>query len=293
MRTLESQNHVASMECPASSRECSGALAGRWSRVRPKAAFTLIELLVVIAIIAILAAMLLPALSAVKQKTKVRQAQMEIGQIVNAIQQYEAAYNQFPVSSNAVAAAVNTKGDFTFGTFGVKPLRTPTGTTAITAVEPVATPMAYQTNNCEIMSVLLDLETFPSNGLPTINRLHVKNPQRTAFLNAKIQGGTTPGVGSDLVYRDPWGNPYIITLDLNYDEKARDFLYRRRTVSQSVPGVPGGYNGLVNSVDAGGNGDDFEGNSTIMVWSAGPDGMVDLNGPALKGANKDNVVSWK
>jgi hypothetical protein len=34
-----------------------------------------------------------------------------------------------------------------------------------------------------------------------------------------------PGVGTDLVYRDPWGNPYIITLDLNYDEKARDACY--------------------------------------------------------------------
>jgi hypothetical protein len=36
-----------------------------------------------------------------------------------------------------------------------------------------------------------------------------------------------------------------------------------------------------------------------MVWSAGPDKMVDpnlggsLNGKANKGANKDNVLSWK
>jgi len=37
----------------------------------------------------------------------------------------------------------------------------------------------------------------------------------------------------------------------------------------------------------------------VMVWSAGPDKMVDPNkymlpiGKADKGANKDNVVSWK
>ena len=30
-----------------------------------------------------------------------------------------------------------------------------------------------------------------------------------------------------------------------------------------------------------------------MVWSAGPDGMIDPNSPATKGANKDNILSWK
>jgi hypothetical protein len=35
----------------------------------------------------------------------------------------------------------------------------------------------------------------------------------------------SPGVGTDLVYRDPWGNPYIITMDLNYDEMCKDAFY--------------------------------------------------------------------
>jgi hypothetical protein len=154
--------------------------------------------------------------------------------------------------------------------------------------------MAYQTNNSEIMSVLLDQETFPSNGLPTINKFHVKNPQRNAFLNAKINSvATGPGVGSDLVYRDPWGHPYVITLDLNYDEKTRDWLYRRQTVSQIRSGAPGGFDGLTDSIDPAGNGNNYEANGPIMVWSAGPDGMIDPNTVATKGVNKDNVVSWK
>ena len=41
------------------------------------------------------------------------------------------------------------------------------------------------------------------------------------------------------------------------------------------------------------NSDYFECNSPVMVWSAGPDKMIDPTSPATKGANKDNVLSWK
>jgi hypothetical protein len=37
----------------------------------------------------------------------------------------------------------------------------------------------------------------------------------------------------------------------------------------------------------------YELGSSIMVWSAGPDKMVDPNAAANTGANKDNVLTWK
>jgi len=37
----------------------------------------------------------------------------------------------------------------------------------------------------------------------------------------------------------------------------------------------------------------FEANAPVMVWSAGPDGMIDDKQDANHGANKDNVLSWK
>src|SRR5262249_12368985 len=100
--------------------------------------------------------------------------------------------------------------------------------------------------------------------------------------------------GKDLVYRDPWGNPYIISVDLNYDEKTRDGFYRRDKVShistQPLPTV--GYNGLTRRPTAPPNSNLFEAGAQVMVWSAGPDKMIDPTMPANTGANKDNVISW-
>src|SRR5439155_6387639 len=47
--------------------------------------FTLVELLVVIVIIGILAALLLPTINGVKKRAFIKKAEMETGQIVNAI----------------------------------------------------------------------------------------------------------------------------------------------------------------------------------------------------------------
>jgi hypothetical protein len=149
------------------------------------------------------------------------------------------------------------------------------------------------------MAILLDIETFPNTpapGVPTVNFQHVKNPQRTKFLQARLVTTVTePGVGPDLVYRDPWGSPYIITLDLNNDEKARDSFYRRHMVSQTSAGSQSGLNGLMNTIPntMPGAADNFEFNGPVMVWSAGPDKMIDPNVPANQGVNSDNVLSWK
>jgi prepilin-type N-terminal cleavage/methylation domain-containing protein len=265
---------------------------------RGRHGFTLVELLVVISIIAILAAMLLPVLSSVKTKALKKKAQMEAAQLVQAIRDYDSHYNRFPVSADAVTAAAG-QTDFTYGTRNVtcagtttpSGFKTPSGAQPVDALDPTgAGSLSYQTNNAELMAMLLDLEVY-GNGMPTINKGHVKNPQRTKFLNANVISTTAgPGVGADGVYRDPWGNPYIITIDLNNDEKAADGFYRKKAVSQQSNQT--GIFGLYNSRDAAGNGNNFEYNGPVMVWSAGPDKMIDPSQPANAGANKDNIVSW-
>jgi prepilin-type N-terminal cleavage/methylation domain-containing protein len=265
-------------------------------------AFTIVEMLVVIAIIGILAGILLPVLSRAKVTAQVNQAKVEMSQIVVAIQQYDSVYGRFPVSPAAQAAAQtgnNGNYDFTYG--GVFPPLAPSPSPTT-----IGTPMASFTppifTNSEVIAILMDLTNYPNSTVPTVNVNHQKNPQRTVFLSAKTtEKPLMPGVGPDLVYRDPWGNPYVITMDLNYDEQCQDAFYCLSTVSgPPLPAAPNsnpGFNGLVNPDTT--KPDNYQYHGKVMVWSAGPDKMLDpnlANAPTVRansGYNKDNVLSWQ
>lgn len=268
---------------------------------RHRAGFTLVELLTVIAIIGILAAMLMPVLASAKKHALIMRARTEVNDLATDIQAYDQAYGKFPVSQAAQAAAGQLYDgipDFTYGgTF-----QTPSGPMAL------GTPLVgggVLTNN-EVVAILMDITNYPTTGSPTANTNHVKNPQMTKFLNAKMSGwnpgtaGTAlSGVGNDLVYRDPWGNPYIISMDLNYDDACEDFVYARKGVSQNPPNsgnTTTGFNGLNSpGFSPGKSQDNFQYHGKVMVWSAGPDGIVDWSGQtaANTGVNKDNILSWQ
>jgi prepilin-type N-terminal cleavage/methylation domain-containing protein len=254
--------------------------------------FTLIELLVVIAIISTLAAMLLPALAGVKKAAKVSRAKMDIAGLVASIKAYESDYSRWPVAkwnqegaNGGARSGNNANGDYTFG---VETLRTNALGSAITYPSYMVT-----NDNRVVMGILLDLEYY-KDGNQTANKDHVRNPHRRVFSEAKLEADSSSGgVGPDGVFRDPFGTPYIITLDLNSDGRTRDAFYQNKTISRKADAV--GYNGLSNTTDSTGGTDDFESSNEVMVWSLGPDKKVDYTAgvTAISGANKDNILSWK
>jgi prepilin-type N-terminal cleavage/methylation domain-containing protein len=234
--------------------------------VRRGSAFTLIELLVVIAVIAILAGMLLPALAKVKARARIKVVKTELGSLAAAIAQYESEYSRAPINKGALTMCLNQPTpldqDFTYGAQLVDG----------TAIYNYAPGNSYHTNNAELISILRKENQTTIPALQATSRTY--NPRQIQFFDAKPSTSGGAGIDENNIYNDAWGNPIFVTIDANDDGLVVDGLYGKANAKTTPPGNPGI-------------------RAPVAIWSAGPDGKIDVGIGPKEGVNKDNVVSWE
>jgi prepilin-type N-terminal cleavage/methylation domain-containing protein len=149
--------------------------------LRRRRGFTLIELLVVIAIIAVLAAAGFSAGTAAVNRAKKLKAQSAATAIELAINSFKTDYGYLP---------------------------DPTGN--------ASEDTELKTDSKELLEMLLGTEDQSDD---------MGNPRKIKYLSVKEGKGKKDGLiyatgGGDVeALYDPWGNPYTIVMDYNYDER--------------------------------------------------------------------------
>ena len=190
--------------------------------------FTLVELLVVIAIIAVLAGLATSMASSMIQKAK-------------------------RTTCLATATAIETAVNNFYTEYGSMPS---TGTEDTTAAAPLKT---NATEGLDLLRVLLGIE--PSTASP------MYNPRGIKFLSVKEGKANKNGLiyntaGTDITgLYDPWGRPFNIILDLDYNEKL-SAKTKAETTAVTLNG------------------------RRVAVWSDGADGV------SATGKATDDVKTW-
>ena len=173
---------------PGRARLCRAATihleprTARQSLALPKTAdhaFTLIELLVVIVIIAVLMGISFPVFQSIQNQAKKTQAKNDVTQIVTAVNAFYTEYGKYPLTPSSPA-------DTTYG---------------------------LSTTNDLLLNELR-------------NAGATQNPRGIVFLSpADAKDTTQPRAGISLAtgstgqYFDPWGKPYLVRIDSDYDNQ--------------------------------------------------------------------------
>ena len=194
---------------------------------RPKGGFTLIELLVVILIISVLMGLAFPAFQGVQNTAKKTQAKNDLVQIVTAVTAFYTEYGKYPLPAGASGE------EYVYGSDG--------------------------TSSKALFDALRGLDP-------------IMNPRQIEFIkppDAKDPANPRGGMGraSDGQFYDPWGKPYAVSIDANYNNEVTN---RYSANAGATPRLRAG----------------------VIAWSLGKSGDGG-SGDKNSTASKDDVISWQ
>ena len=222
--------------------------------------FSLVELLTVIAVIAILAGILIPTVGAVKESGRATQALTEAKGIHLAIKSFQNDHKYLPSKD----ASDGSSNDIVY--WGSSAAVTPDADASVKIEENAALDASYLTLFDTICYVdHTDITKTPASGSDT-KKFNKKAKKYLTAPNSYFGASNSTTAG----YRDPWGRPYIIYLDTNYDGK--------------IEGIAAKFGATGNQV-----------NDTVAVISLGKT-TVPANGIAVNSADIDSedlCTSWQ
>ena len=210
--------------------------------------FTLTEVLTVIAIIGILAAITAPVVIMSRDRGRVAQAQGDITAIITALKQLEADYHKVIGTGNKFG---NTDTGISVPSTGThKDIATVTG------------------NGYDAMIAEL---SAPKNSGLTVS----VNKRKKIYLDPKKEFDPSSSYSGqeDALYRDPWGNPYIVYIKVTRDEQL------------AIPGTSKTIPGNFAAYSCGPNGTDD------MGCNADLENCIN-SGDSSNHRDHDDVASW-
>ena len=192
------------------------------------------ELLVVIAIIAVLLGLAFPVFQGVLDRAKKVQAKNDVTQIVTAVNAFYTEYGKYPT------------------------------VTADTIITSTSSP-----SNADLMYTLRAVSggLNMNNAINTRQIVFISPPDVKNPANPRSGIGTTTGAGQ---YYDPWGTPYLVEIDGNYDNQIAN---------------PYTANAGATPLQIG-----------VIAWSLGKDkagATAAASGDKKTGTYNDDVISWQ